>query len=328
MTKHVTFGLYADKKWYLWHEMEKITRISIGSFGPYSDSLDYMDADFVTGELRQIPVREGEVACLDCFLLLSPVRGSLNMNINGTDMEVTEKHVMVCPPNTVMYRIRSAADLCVKLIGISGKFFQNIVKIEKDFWETVNYFHRCPILFVGKNPSLNLLWNIQRSKATAGSLRYRHESLGYLFSAMVCEIMEEGHRHSAPDGHPGTGRMRRPDHIFKEFTEAVAQDNGEHRTVAHYAHKLCVTPHYLSVTVREVSGGRTPSDFIHENAVRHIKHELKHSAKSIKEIATLFKFQSLSSLGKYVRQKTGMSPQTFRDSITPDKTFHSGKNQG
>ena len=47
--------------------------------------------------------------------------------------------------------------------------------------------------------------------------------------------------------------------------------------------------------------GRTPLDLINETAIEHIKYRLKHSDKSIKEIAEEFNFPNQSFFGKYVK---------------------------
>ena len=59
--------------------------------------------------------------------------------------------------------------------------------------------------------------------------------------------------------------------------------------------------------------GRTPLDLINENAIEHIKYRLKHSDKSIKEIAEEFDFPNQSFFGKYVKSYLGMSPARYRN---------------
>ncbi|GKG74987.1 hypothetical protein CE91St1_41300 [Parabacteroides goldsteinii] len=58
---------------------------------------------------------------------------------------------------------------------------------------------------------------------------------------------------------------------------------------------------------------RAPLELINETAIEHIKHRLKHSDKSIKEIAEEFNFPNQSFFGKFVKAHTGMSPARYRD---------------
>lgn len=59
--------------------------------------------------------------------------------------------------------------------------------------------------------------------------------------------------------------------------------------------------------------GRTPSDLINETAMEQIKYRLKHSDKSIKEIAEEFNFPNQSFFGKYVKAHLGTSPANYRN---------------
>ncbi|TWJ17981.1 helix-turn-helix protein [Bacteroides zoogleoformans] len=53
-------------------------------------------------------------------------------------------------------------------------------------------------------------------------------------------------------------------------------------------------------------------EWINEYAIEQIKQELKHSDKSIKEIADEFNFSNQSFFGKYVKAHLGMSPAQYR----------------
>ena len=106
----------------------------------------------------------------------------------------------------------------------------------------------------------------------------------------------------------GTSRSKQ---IFKQFMEELTADGGIHRSVTHYADLLCYSPKYLSAAIKEVSG-HTPTEWINEYAIEQIKHQLKHSEKSIKEIAADFNFPNQSFFGKYIKTHLGMSPARYR----------------
>ena len=90
------------------------------------------------------------------------------------------------------------------------------------------------------------------------------------------------------------------------------EDDGTHRSVAYYADQLCYSAKHLSTVIKKISG-RGPLTIINEHAIECIKYELKHSDKSIKEIAIHFDFVNPSFFGKYVKQRLGMSPLQYRN---------------
>ena len=92
----------------------------------------------------------------------------------------------------------------------------------------------------------------------------------------------------------------------------LPKDNGIHRSVGYYADALCYSPKHFSKVIKQACG-RTPLDLINESAIEHIKYRLKHSDKSIKEIAEEFNFPNQSFFGKYVKSYLGMSPARYRN---------------
>lgn len=106
------------------------------------------------------------------------------------------------------------------------------------------------------------------------------------------------------------------DFLFKQFMEALAADNGKHRTLDYYANLFCYSPKYLSRIIKQISGKNALS-LIHENAIEHIISELKYSNKSIKEIAIDFDFPNTSFFAQYVKKHLGMTPTEYRSNNQP-----------
>ena len=106
--------------------------------------------------------------------------------------------------------------------------------------------------------------------------------------------------------------IKQSDYILCKFFEMLSKDNGIHRSVGYYADALCYSPKHFSKVIKQACG-RTPLDLINENAIEHIKYRLKHSDKSIKEIAEEFNFPNQSFFGKYVKSYLGMSPARYRN---------------
>lgn len=78
-----------------------------------------------------------------------------------------------------------------------------------------------------------------------------------------------------------------------------------------YADSLCVTPKYLSTVCKQVTG-KTALHWINEYVQVDIRHWLKNSDKTIKEIAGLLEFPNISFFGKYCRAHFGVSPTELR----------------
>lgn len=111
----------------------------------------------------------------------------------------------------------------------------------------------------------------------------------------------------------GGARLSRGEKIFTDFIKLVEQNYREIRKVSWYAEKLCITPKYLSETVKKVSK-ETPNSWIDSYVTKELRLLLKNSSKNIKEIAVEMNFPNQSFLGKYFKDRTGQSPSDYRKS--------------
>ena len=108
-------------------------------------------------------------------------------------------------------------------------------------------------------------------------------------------------------------RQSRADVIFTRFIHLVEQHFRHERRVGWYAEQLCITPKYLSETVKVVSG-RTPNEWVDSYVILELRVMLKTTTKSIKEIAEEMNFPNQSFLGKFFREHVGVSPTVYRRS--------------
>lgn len=98
-----------------------------------------------------------------------------------------------------------------------------------------------------------------------------------------------------------------------EFVRLVRKYFRMEHSVRFYANKLCISPKYLSLVVKECSG-RTAAEIIDEYLLLEAKNMLRFSGKNIQQVAYELNFSNQSSFGKYFKHLTGMSPSEFQNS--------------
>lgn len=101
------------------------------------------------------------------------------------------------------------------------------------------------------------------------------------------------------------------DQLVEKFVWMVNEDCGRKRPVEYYAERLNITPKYLSTLVRNTLG-RTPTDVIKVVTMKEIERRLRYSTDSIKQIAAALNFPNTSFLGKYFKQHSGVTPNSYR----------------
>lgn len=107
------------------------------------------------------------------------------------------------------------------------------------------------------------------------------------------------------------GPNKRSQDIFMRFIKLVESNFRQERRVSWYAEQLNITSKYLSEMVKQVSQ-RTPNEWIENYVVREIRVQLRNTSKPIKEIAEDLNFPSQSFLGKYFKERIGISPREYR----------------
>ena len=105
------------------------------------------------------------------------------------------------------------------------------------------------------------------------------------------------------------------DLLFKQFLSLVGSSNGRIRSVTAFAEMLNITPKYLSVVVREVSG-QTPTHWIKYYVVNIIAQRLTQTNKTVKEISVELDFLNPSFFGRFVKEHLGCSPLEYREKFS------------
>lgn len=105
---------------------------------------------------------------------------------------------------------------------------------------------------------------------------------------------------------------------LRRFVALVSRYAGHERNIPFYADHLCLAPHYLSTLIKKVSG-RTVMQWINETAVKEIKVWLAYSDETAAQISERLQFPSPTSLSKFFRRETGMTPGEYRKGLKSEK---------
>ncbi|MCD8296593.1 MAG: helix-turn-helix domain-containing protein, partial [Prevotella sp.] len=84
-------------------------------------------------------------------------------------------------------------------------------------------------------------------------------------------------------------------------------------SIGFYADKMCVTPRYLGVAVKNTSGV-TAKEWIDRAVVTTAKVMLRHSNKQVTQISDELDFPNPSFFCKFFKRMTGITPQEYRAS--------------
>ncbi len=130
------------------------------------------------------------------------------------------------------------------------------------------------------------------------------------FDAIVASLMQYYNHLYGLD----VERRLSPSHgtdIFNRFIQLVNSHVRQKHKIGYYADRMCLTQRYLGSVVHEVSGA-SAKEWIDRALVTEAKVVLKHSDKSVAQIAEDLHFPSPSFFSKYFRRLTGLTPAEYR----------------
>lgn len=298
-------------------DMEKgtIQIINIEDFKGTPLLLDYADEDFIVADCLENLPYESKMVRLNFFLIVVCMEGRIELYINGKPYLLEAHKCLIVLPTMIISRIMTSPNHKVGMIGISTRFLQRSIKKEKDTGHIFTYLYNNPILDANEEEhDKNFLYysELILSHIHKPSHRYNKDILRSLITATFYEMLAKIYQYANNDSIKKE-EITQSGELFRHFMAAVSGDGGMHRSVNYYADRLCYSPKYVSSVVKKISG-RTASSWINEHAIEQIKYQLKHSDKSIKEIAEYFDFPTQSFFGKYVKAHIGMSPASYRRS--------------
>jgi len=103
----------------------------------------------------------------------------------------------------------------------------------------------------------------------------------------------------------------RAEQMCAEYLIHIQEHFWQKKSVKEYAEILGVTPKHLSATVKQTLH-HTALSYIHVRIIKEIQYLLCFSDMSIKQIAYVLNFDTLSQLGRFFKCHEGVSPRVYR----------------
>jgi AraC-like DNA-binding protein len=130
-------------------------------------------------------------------------------------------------------------------------------------------------------------------------------TLNSLIATLMCHYDSVYHVH-------GRKPSTREQTIYDRFIYLVSRYAKQEHHLAFYADKMCLTERYLGSVVRQVSG-LTAKQWIDKSLIACLQSELRHSDKTLAQLADEMNFPNPSFLCKYFKRLTTLSPLAYRN---------------
>ena len=279
---------------------------------------DYMFSHFIPGESAldyfSSPVR------FEGILFVLCLKGKFEVEINLQQIELCSNSLLCLGPDKIISSKQTDFnDFEAYFLFMSPQFLRDI-NIDMN---VMNNIGRMASLKSSRQPVLSL------SDEESQLLQKYMELLHYntiknsdelyiknisrnIIASVIYQIFQFGEKYMPQERVEERPLSRRANYV-QEFMRLMHENYRQERSVGFYAEKLFISPKYLSLIIKEMTG-RSAAEWIDECVILEAKNLLRYSGKNIQQVAYELNFTNQSSFGKYFKHLTGMSPSQFQKS--------------
>ena len=243
--------------------------------------------------------------------------GKIHSTVNSQIIEFGKNQVAVFPKNTVVTDFMISPDFKLKAMFFTDNILQSFLHEKMNIWNEIVYVHRSNILTLTDEDVAFFEHFYGMLKMAIGRNMdnpYRTEIVqAFLRAAMLaaCGVLKSM-IHSGLDSDNLSEKNTSSKVYFQKFLDLLHTPGNHSRSVDFYAKKLCISSKYL-LAVCKANSGKTASKWITEAVLEQIRHYLRNTDLSIKQICEIMDFPNPSFFGKYVKEHLGVTPMEYRN---------------
>lgn len=238
--------------------------------------------------------------------------GSAEIEIYSDRQKIVKNDLIVIFPNQLVSIMGQSNDFSMTYFQVSGLFFIDIISgifrltIEFFFFMRSHFIYR---LTDDESENFNKYCTAICLRASADNNIFRRESvlcwLRVIYWDLFVYFQENKEQNS------GKYTYTRHEELSMDFFNLLVLNYNSNRDVAFYADKMCITPKYLTMAIKDVCG-KSAKDIIIEYTLLEIKSLLRDSSLEIKDVVNKTNFTSQSLMSRFFRKYAGLSPTEYR----------------
>ena len=232
--------------------------------------------------------------------------------MDGKEFHVFQDNIVMFPIGSNVKDVKLSEDFAAVIMNVSRDFL--LRNNPEPLWATKGYVYikEYPVAQLSPDSSqtfTDIISQIGRELCKRGHM-FRPQIVGHLYQIFLYEIWDLCYMEMQRRDHVSGSSSK----IFADFLELARKNAAEHRDVAFYSERLCVTAKYLSEVVKRCSG-HPASYWINGYANQAISELLKKPEMTITEIAYKLKFINPPHLSRFFKRTMGMTPSEYRNSL-------------
>ncbi|MDR1258280.1 MAG: helix-turn-helix domain-containing protein [Tannerellaceae bacterium] len=246
-------------------------------------------------------------------IIVMAFRGSAQVSINYIPYTISADNMLFVMPTHVIRMAESSGDLKAKIL-IIDKTFLNDCRLSLQAPQLTAYMrlqkNPCIPFTAEETAHIERCFMMLEEKIRLRTHAFYREVMQNSVSAFMLELANilmgktDAFVHSS---------FSRKEEIMNQFIQLLFLHAGAQHLVTFYADKLCITPQYLSLILKELTG-KPANKWIDDALVVEAKTLLKTPQITVQQVADTLNFSDQSTFGKFFKKYTGLSPREYRRS--------------
>ena len=292
-----------------------IVELAIDDFGTTKAKSGYHDNNVVIVQdikkmSNKAPLRA------NAYTLVACGHGSCHVELGGKSYDLTPGCMLFCVPNVIIDHMSASDDFTGSVICLTATIVQTLLGANMSVWNRVLYVARKVMFKVDYSNIESVMGyaNQLERKMNDDANPFKTEIVMSVLRAILFELCALMLSYCRSDE---ANANNQAELLFNRFIDILSAERVKKQPVYYYADQLCISPKYLTVVCKQMSG-RTASDWIEEYLADDIRFYLRSTSKPMKEVCDILNFPNLSFFGKYVKTHFGLTPSEFRKAVSVD----------
>jgi AraC family transcriptional regulator, transcriptional activator of pobA len=273
---------------------------------------DWGTNDFLVTD-EQYPIKVDFPVRIDGYVIGISLKGSVTIEIDSVVYHGDSSAMLIAKP-LQLFRFLELSDDCRVRFIIFSKRFLIANNINQQFIDQFRFSHpnALPAILISIEEAKFFVRQFEGIWNRFQELQhpYRKEVVASLLLILLHDFEAIYEKHFSLL----ETKNSRAQEITRQFTDLLQKHFRKQHGVGFYAKELCVTPKYLTSTIKEVTG-KTTSTFIAEALSNEAQALLRQADVSVKQAANLLHFPDQSMFGKFFKKSLGMSPIEFKKAL-------------
>lgn len=268
-------------------------------------------ADILVADLNSQDVFLNDPVRVNALQVLLVLEGSIDLSIDYVLFQASTNTVVTIMPTHITKVMKYSPNFKGRLMAVSRAFLEQSM-MPNHSSSMIQYMK------IRKNPTI-LLQESEINTLDESMLRLRQTILQtshhlqrlLIQNTLMGFFIEMGNIFSERKEYNTPPSLTRKEELFESFLRILYMYCKEQHVVSFYAEQLYITPQYLSLILKELTG-RSANKWIDEALMQEAKILLKAPQATVQQVADALHFSDQSTFGKFFKKHAGMSPMEYR----------------